>query len=813
MYDKRRNYIEYEDSNLEYRIREFLEHFEEIYFECSLDGRILFVSPSVEKISGYSQNELTGKNILDFYVDPEIRKKYLRELESHGFLKEYPINLYDKNRKIRNCIITSRFIKDKGTPSGILGIIRDVTEKHEYYRQLKESESRYRALLEHISAQIIYTNTEGKILIINKRAAAYLNRKKEELTGRFIYEIYPEDYSEQLMSTLKKAITRAKGSVCELSIQQKNNRLWFLTHIQPVIDTEGKVTGSVIVKNDITDRKDFEIESQKLSMAIEKSSATILITGSDGEIIYCNPGYSKITGYGLSEIAGTKANFSCGNHLPAQTFKEIKAELEKGESWEGELKSRKKNGEHFWEEVTIAPVFDSEQNIQNYIRVGLDITANKRISELREKSLKNLEILNETAIRIINISEEQDVFHLLGEQLAKIIPDQFFLLGTYNHNDGNIQNRYMQVETRTLSKFFRLSKIKNVKFLRSKVEEQDYQKLIRGDMMVLEKGFTQLSNGLIGSGLNKTLIRSFGIKKIYRKGIVRDGSLYGAFTLFVQEDAPEVDMDLLETFFNQASSGIERLKLESELIKAKEKAEEMNRLKSVFLANMSHEIRTPLNGILGFSELLLEQLEDKRARDMLTVINQSGLRLLATLNTILDFTTLEANNVNIEYTNENIVQTLQNIINKYSPEAEKKGITLKYKHEWNELNVFIAKTPLTKVITHLINNGIKFTNTGTVSLNLSGRSVIKSEKLIITVEDTGIGIPPDEVEHIFDEFRQGSEGLTRKFEGTGLGLTISRKFIELMNGKIEVKSKLNSGTSFTITLPYYKSYPYAQNQT
>lgn len=270
-------------------------------------------------------------------------------------------------------------------------------------------------------------------------------------------------------------------------------------------------------------------------------------------------------------------------------------------------------------------------------------------------------------------------------------------------------------------------------------------------------------------------------------------------------------MDLLETFFNQASSGIERLKLESDLLAAKEKAEEMNRLKSAFLANMSHELRTPLNGILGFSELLLEQSKEKRNKEMIRVINQSGIRLLETLNTILDFTTLESNSVNIEYSYDNVVQIIRKIVNQFSAEAEKKGIEVDFKPSKKEIKAFIAKTQLTKVVSHLINNAIKFTNKGSVTINVTTWSNFNSEKIIITVQDTGIGIPPEELAHIFDEFRQGSEGLTRKFEGTGLGLTISKKFVEMMDGKIEVKSKIDKGTCFNVIVPWHKNNPNKDN--
>ncbi|MFW5645400.1 MAG: PAS domain S-box protein, partial [Bacteroidota bacterium] len=452
----------FEDNDLGFRLKGFLQYFEDIYFEADLHGMIRFVSPSVKNVSGYAPEELTGMNMQDIYVNPELRDHYIRILSEKGFVKDYEVELYDKNSNIRKCTITSRLLKrPHDVPTGIIGIIRDVTEKLNYVNKLEESESKYRALLEHTAAQIIYTDTKGKILIINKRAAAYLNKKSHELTGKNVSEIYSGEYAKKLVACLKRSVAKESGVVCEINTEE--SKLWLLINIQPVFDKQGKVTGMVILKNDITDRKDFEAESQKLTLAVEKSTASLMITGPGGEIIYCNPRFVKMTGYNFHEIARKKANFITGNELDGQKLRDIQSTLKKGESWDGEIRSRKKNGEFFWEEVTIAPVFDDDHKLQNYIRVGLDITANKKMTEYRERSLKNLEILNETALRIINISKREDVFQVLGEQLVKIIPDHYFLLGTYNPADSNISNRFLYVESGILANFLKLSKIKNLK--------------------------------------------------------------------------------------------------------------------------------------------------------------------------------------------------------------------------------------------------------------------------------------------------------------------------------------------------------------
>jgi signal transduction histidine kinase len=184
---------------------------------------------------------------------------------------------------------------------------------------------------------------------------------------------------------------------------------------------------------------------------------------------------------------------------------------------------------------------------------------------------------------------------------------------------------------------------------------------------------------------------------------------------------------------------------------------------------------------------------------MVSVIHKSGIRLLDTLNTILDFTTIEAKNVKLKYSEVNIHSLLNDIINNYRTQAEQKGIELKVKTK-NEFTARIVRNLVQKILSHLLNNAIKFTNQGSVLVSAELRNGT-SNNLVIRVKDTGIGIPIEEQEHIFREFRQGSEGFTRKYEGTGLGLTICKKFSDIMGGELKVKSRPEKGSTFILSLP------------
>lgn len=239
----------------------------------------------------------------------------------------------------------------------------------------------------------------------------------------------------------------------------------------------------------------------------------------------------------------------------------------------------------------------------------------------------------------------------------------------------------------------------------------------------------------------------------------------------------------------------------AELIQARDKAEEMNRLKSSFLANMSHELRTPLVGILGYSELLSNMISDSEQQDMAQTINSSGKRLLNTLNLILDLSRIEANRQDIHMSCFDLNTFVNDKANLFKAAALRKGLELKLHPLEEALNLVSDPHLLEHVINDLINNAIKFTNRGSVSIYVDIVQEIDGCKAQIRIVDTGIGIPSDRLETIFDGFRQVSEGYDRTFTGTGLGLTISKRYTELLGGSISVESEIGIGSTFTISFP------------
>ena len=240
---------------------------------------------------------------------------------------------------------------------------------------------------------------------------------------------------------------------------------------------------------------------------------------------------------------------------------------------------------------------------------------------------------------------------------------------------------------------------------------------------------------------------------------------------------------------------------EKELIKAKERAEESDRLKSTFIANMSHEIRTPLNGILGFTELLnMPNLTGKEQHDYLEIIRKGGNRMLKIINDIIDISKIESGQMQISISRTDIREQIESIYSFFSPEAEAKGIRLICKNTLlaEEAIINTDSFKIYDIQTNLIKNAIKFTPSGFVEFGFEK----KNNYLEFFVKDTGIGISDEQKEFIFERFRQGNDTLTRNFEGSGLGLSISKAYAEMLGGKIWFESEYGKGSVFHFIIPY-----------
>ncbi|HKQ28859.1 MAG TPA: GAF domain-containing protein [Burkholderiales bacterium] len=285
--------------------------------------------------------------------------------------------------------------------------------------------------------------------------------------------------------------------------------------------------------------------------------------------------------------------------------------------------------------------------------------------------------------------------------------------------------------------------------------------------------------------------------------LLRDGD--GIGTLGIQHPEPgfkltDKQLALLRTFADQAVIAIQNARLFHEIHEKSEQLEIANRHKSEFLANMSHELRTPLNAIIGFTRIVMrrskEQLDPKQYEN-LEKIHSSGHHLLQLINAILDLSKVEAGRVEVNAGEVALRSVLEQCVKTVEPLVNEPAVRLLKEFDRELPQVYIDEEKLRQIVINLLSNAVKFTDRGTVRVQAKANG----ESFAVAVADTGIGIPADKLEHVFEEFAQADASSTRVYGGTGLGLTIARRLARLMGGEIVVKSAPGQGSTFTLTLP------------
>jgi|AntRauTorckE5430_2_1112549.scaffolds.fasta_scaffold00375_13 PAS domain S-box-containing protein len=293
---------------------------------------------------------------------------------------------------------------------------------------------------------------------------------------------------------------------------------------------------------------------------------------------------------------------------------------------------------------------------------------------------------------------------------------------------------------------------------------------------------------------------------LYNASVYKDnkGRVIGVFAAardITAKKAKELTIANKELLFQNE----EKEKRAEELIIAKERAEESDRLKSAFLANMSHEIRTPMNGILGFAELLKEPgLTGETQREYISIIEKSGQRMLNILNDIVSLSKIESGLMDVNIKETDINQQIVFIHSFFKLEIERKGIRFLIKKSLNGKKALIQSDSekIYGILTNIVKNAIKFTRKGTIELGYRLKTKKESSELEFYVKDTGIGIPKDRQKSIFDRFIQADISGEMAYQGAGLGLSISKAYVELLGGKIWVESEEGKGSTFYFTLPY-----------
>jgi len=492
----------------------------------------------------------------------------------------------------------------------------------------------------------------------------------------------------------------------------------------------------------------------------------LIITKTDpkGVITYVNQAFVKISGFSKEELIGKPHNIVRHPDVPKGFYKKIWQTIkDEKQIWRGVFKNRAKDGTTYYVESSISPIFNLDGELVEYIALRKDIT--KRIK--REKELS---------------SEKRFTSKVLNYQ------DSIILLTNEEQGLLDVNQKFFEyVDFNSISEFKKYFKCIGDLFVPE--EEMVYSCAIDWIEYIYSRRDRPHKAKMIDKN-GKVKYFSIEIDKItaspsrVRKYNLKNKELY-IMTLH--------DVTDLEFALQKARAGMEA--------------------KSRFLANMSHEIRTPLNGVLGFAELLKKTPLTPEQKKYVSTITSSSKTLLGIINDILDFSKVESGNMSLEYIKFNPIAELEPTLSLFSAKMIEKRISyILYIDPRLPRWIYLDPLRLKQVISNLIGNAFKFTpENGTVKIDITfDRVDEKNINLHISVQDSGIGISPEQQKRIFTPFSQADESTTRKFGGTGLGLSISKSFVELMGGKLELESQEGRGSRFFFTIKtesYVKDEP------
>ncbi len=440
---------------------------------------------------------------------------------------------------------------------------------------------------------------------------------------------------------------------------------------------------------------------------------------------------------------------------------------------------------------------------------NIDSAEIENSKESEQNYSRNLFFLSNTALKFLSFSNDDDIFIFIGKKLAEITHNAIIVVVSYSEINNLLSVRFISGINRYLNNILQILG-KNPEDIKIQVTPEflDMLNQHKQSMYPVPGGLFQATLGQITENNCQQIERVLKVTHHYAMSMMRGGNLYGAVIIAtkVRQNIMN-DLKIIETFLFQASIALHRKQLENELIRAKEKAEDSDRLKSAFLANMSHEIRTPMNGILGMTQLLANPgITAEQRKEYIDLANKNSETLLNLVDDIIDVSKIEAGQMKIIHKSFQLNTLLDQIIVLFTSSPlykSKQGLELIIKKNAPD-NLCIYSDPdrLHQIFINLIGNALKFTNCGYVEFGYN----VKDKMIEFYVRDTGIGISNEKQKIIFDRFTQADNSLTRKFGGSGLGLTISKGLIELLGGQIWVSSELHSGSTFYFTVPYIPTF-------
>ncbi len=747
-------------------------------------GRPQYVNPRFTELTGYQVYEVNGKNpsiLKAGDMSDEVYKKLWETIVSGKVWKGEFHNKTKNGKYYWEEASVSPIFNQKGEIINFIKIADDISDRKKLNAEIvqarnKAEESRllFETIFEKAPVGIsLFESKTGVFKKVNEKYTEIIGYSKEEMYGMdFIKISYPEDLQADLDNMERIIRKEIPYFEMEKRLIRKDGKIIYVKLVVASLADYPEYSGySLSLVQDITESKllfnQLESSNVELKQAIQKAEEnekryrSVLKTALDGywvvdetgRFLEVNQAYCRMSGYSEKQLLGMCIGDVDAIEKQEDTIKRIEAIQNYGEMRFESVHRRKDRSLY---NVEVSAQLKENGQIVVFLH---DITQRKK-SELELMAARD--------------KAEQNEAQLLESQRAA-------RLGYYVFD---IQ-RDRWISSEMLDEIFGI--------------DSSFSKDIAGWIKIIHPDFR--------NEIEKYLMNDFILQKKNFNMEYKIINQKNESVLWVH--------DLGKIEFNKNGEPVkvigtvqditERKKMMEELVVARDKAEESDRLKSAFLANMSHEIRTPMNGILGFTNLLLEpDLTSEQRENFIQVIQQSGERMLDTVNDIIDISKIEAGLVDVNLSEFNLNEKMEYYFNFFEREAKKKGLYFTCKKGLADKKSIIKtdKIKLGAILTNLIKNAIKFTFTGGIDF---GYSIVHNNNqsfIQFYVSDTGVGIPAHRQKAVFNRFEQADIDDKMVFEGSGLGLTITKSYVEMLSGEILLDSVVGKGSTFSFTIPY-----------
>ena len=767
------------------RIRRRASQYARSLIEASLDplvtisaeGKITDVNEATVKVTGVPREQLVGSDFSRYFTEPEKAREGYQLAFAEGLVADYPLTIRHADGKLTDVLYNASVYKDtQGDVLGVFAAARDITDRKRREAILQEIQSFAEAIVETVREPLLVLDQDLHVMMANESFLRTFRASKVETEGHLLYELGNGQWDIAELRRLLEDIVPQHTEFRDFEVTHDFPAIGRRTMLlnarklyQPGVDSEL----FLLAMEDTTARKQAEqalLKAEALQNAIFNSANfSSIATDANGVIQIFNVGAERMLGYTAGDVMNkiTPADISDPQEVIARA-KALSAELgtpitpgfealvfkaSRGIEDIYELTYIRKDGSRFPAVVSVTALRDAQDTIIGYLLIGTDNTARKQVEEERMKldqRLRDQQFYTRSLI-------ESNIDAIMTTDAQGIITDV---------------NKQMEALTGCTRDELIGAPFKNY-FTDPERAEAGIKRVLSEKKITNYELTARTRDG-------KQTVVSYNATTFYD----RDRGLKGVFAA--------------------ARDITERKLLDDALEEAKKAAEDANSAKSDFLARMSHEIRTPMNAIVGMADLLWDTALAAEQREYVRIFRKAGSQLLDLINDILDLSKVESGHLTLESLEFDLGELLDKTLEIMALRAHEKGLELGLRIAAEAPTALVGDpTRLRQVLINLIGNAIKFTEKGEVIVRVESdpeNSTVGA--LRFAVRDTGIGIPEEAREQIFAPYSQVDSSTTRKFGGTGLGLTISRRVVELMQGRIWVESSIGAGSTFYFTAQF-----------